>query len=906
MDSPTADSSNPRASTDAPLRENVRRLGAMVGEVLAEQQGSAFFQTVEAVRGAAIRRRENDAALDQLAALLTGLPLAQAEALTRAFSTYFQAVNIAERVHRIRRRRDYQRESRTPQPDSLVDTLTRLKASGVSTKELVLWLGRLDVEPVFTAHPTEAVRRSILEKEQEIVRCLVNEFDPTLTPSERDADWGRLRMALTSTWQTRETAAVKPSVHDEFEHVGFYVSGPIYNIVPTFYESLEHAVQQVYGTEIELPRLLRFGSWVGGDMDGNPNVGAETIAQTLKSQREHVLDRYVSEVGELASLLSQTMDRVDVAPELLRRTEHYRDLVPQAAAAIRPRHADMPYRIFLTLVRARLRATQRESAGAYANAEAFRSDIELLSDSLLAGKGLNAGWFAVRRLLWRLRSFGFHLARLDCRQDSRIHAKAIAELIGDKDWTSRDAVSQAQQLGPYAGQNFFEFARTDDATVKRCCDVFTTLSRSIDTYGVDAVGLYIISMAQRAADVLAVLALARHAGFTDRRGDVPLDIAPLFETVDDLRAGPDTLRALFADPVYRRHLSARGDRQTVMLGYSDSGKDGGTTASRWGLQRAQVELLEVAQSAGIKLVFFHGRGGSASRGGGKIAPALMSSPRGSVAGTLRVTEQGEVVHRKYGIRALALRSLEQMVGATLRASLRPRVAEPREVQWRETMSAVSEYSRQAYREFVDADRFVDYFRLATPIDVIEKMTLGSRPSRRGTMVGVESLRAIPWVFAWTQCRAIITAWYGLGSALERVAHEGGEARLKEMTRDWAFFRVMLDDVDMVLAKCDLAIAERFSRLAGPLHESFFPMIRAEFERTVRWVLKLRGQDRLLANDPRLAESIRLRNPYVDPISLIQLDLLPRWRAPGGHDDAALLQALVASVNGVAQGLQNTG
>jgi phosphoenolpyruvate carboxylase len=403
-----------------------------------------------------------------------------------------------------------------------------------------------------------------------------------------------------------------------------------------------------------------------------------------------------------------------------------------------------------------------------------------------------------------------------------------------------------------------------------------------------------------------VLALARHGGLIDRRGDVPLDVAPLFETVDDLRAGPDTLRALLADPVYRAHLGARGDRQVVMLGYSDSGKDGGTVASRWALQRAQVELLEVAQTAGIRLSFFHGRGGSASRGGGKIGPALMSSPRGSIAGVFRVTEQGEVIHRKYGIRALALRSLEQMAGATLRASLRPRVPEAREASWRQMMGAIAATSREAYRAFVDAPDFVAYFRLATPIDVIEKMTLGSRPSRRGSMSGVESLRAIPWVFAWTQCRAIITAWYGLGSALERASSEFGEARLVEMARDWAFVRVMLDDIDMILAKCDLGIAERFSLLAGhELHARFFAMVSDEYALTVRWVLRLRGADRLLSQDPRLAESIRLRNPYVDPISLIQMDLLSRWRASGSQDDD-LLSALVGTVNGVAQGLQNTG
>jgi phosphoenolpyruvate carboxylase len=342
-----------------------------------------------------------------------------------------------------------------------------------------------------------------------------------------------------------------------------------------------------------------------------------------------------------------------------------------------------------------------------------------------------------------------------------------------------------------------------------------------------------------------------------------------------------------------------------MLGYSDSGKDAGTLASRWGLQHAQRELLELAQSAGIRLAFFHGRGGSASRGGARITPALMSSPRGSVAGVLRVTEQGEVIHRKYGIRALALRNLEQTVGAVLRASLRPRETEPREAQWIGWMDQLSVNSRKAYRALVDREHFVEYFRTATPIDVIERMTLGSRPASRRSMRGVQDLRAIPWVFAWTQCRSIITGWYGLGSALENGAAEFGEQALIEMASDWPFFINMLDDVDMVLAKCDLDIAEAFSQLAGPLHDDFFALIRNEFERTRRWLLRLKGSDALLDRAPRLSRSIQLRNPYVDPMSLMQVDLLRRWRARDQQDDA-LLSALVACVNGVSQGLQNTG
>lgn len=908
MNSPDAspDSALPaaRGTLDAPLREDVRHLGATVGELLTEQLGEDAFHRVEAIRTQAIARREQGRPLAELAAPLLDLPVDTAESLTRAFSTYFQMVNIAERVHRIRRRRQYQRDSTRPQPDGLLDALHKLRADGVGVDELLAMLDRLDVEPVFTAHPTEAIRRSLLEKEQEIVRCLVNGFDDARTPMEARADWERLRMAMTAGWQTSDTSSVRLTVQDEFEHVGFYLGGPLYLVVPVFYELLEDALAQVYGVTRELPRLLRFATWVGGDMDGNPNVGADTIAATLSAQRAQVLDRYAADVGELARLLSQTVNRAAIAPEVLARSDDYRARFPAAAAAIRPRHADMPYRVLLTLMRARLRATQRDELHAYPDAAAFLADIDLIADSLRAHRGLHAGWFQVRRLRWRVRTFGFHLARLDLRQDSRIHAQAVGALLNDPDWAERDAAEQADTLTPYAAGDA-RFPRPGAAVAARTLAVFDQLDQSRARYGADATGLYIISMAQRPADVLAVLALARQGGLAEPGTDVPLDIAPLFETVDDLKGGPDTLRALLANPVYKAHLQARGNRQYVMLGYSDSGKDGGTLASRWGLQRAQVELLEAAAELGIRISFFHGRGGSASRGGTRIMPALMASPRGSVGGTFRVTEQGEVIHRKYGIRALALRELEQSVAATLRASLRPRITEPREQHWKQMMASIAGTSRQAYRAFVGDAAFVDYFRRATPIDVIEKMTLGSRPSRRGTMKGVESLRAIPWVFAWTQCRAVLTAWYGLGSALERGAAEFGEDALLEMARDWGFVRSMLDDVDMVLAKCDLDIAETFSQLAGDLHAHFFPMIRAEFDRTVYWVLRLKNADRLLAGDAKLAQSIRLRNPYVDPISLIQVDLLRRWR-DGGSQDEALLHALVATVNGVSQGLQNTG
>jgi phosphoenolpyruvate carboxylase len=893
------------ATPDIPLRDDVRRLGALVGDLLAEQVSTQFFDDVEQVRTRAIARRESDAPIADLNEALAGLSPERAESMVRAFSTYFQVVNIAERVHRIRRRRDYQRAgTAAPQPDGLQDALQQLKAQGVSLEELAQWLPRIDIEPVFTAHPTEAVRRALLEKEQLMVASLVDNLDGQRTPGEAAADAARFRMALTASWQTTDSSPVRPTVDDEREHVGFYLVQVLYRVIPVLYESLQQALLDTYGGSVPLPRLLRFGTWVGGDMDGNPNVDASTIRNTLDAQRQAVLGRYQKDLLQLASLLSQSTERVAVSDALQARVAHYQQLLPKVVS--RPRHADMPYRLLNDRMRARVQATLDDAEGAYASPQELEDDITLILDSLHANKGDHAGGFAVRRLLWRVRTFGFHLARLDVRQESSVHGRALASVLDGQDaWDAADAVTRARRLAPFASGEQALPASTEEGG-QRLDAVFAALADARRRHGADALGSYIISMAHDRSDVLAVLALARRGGLVDDVGAVPLDIAPLFETVDDLQRGTDTLRDLLADPVYRAHLAARDDVQMVMLGYSDSGKDGGIAASRWGLQRAQVELLDVAAESGIRLTFFHGRGGSISRGGGKTTDAVDASPRGSIDGRLRVTEQGEVIHRKYGIRALALRSLEQSTGAVLRSSLRPRAPEPREAQWRPVMDLVAEKSAAAYRAFVGQPDFMQYFRRATPIDVIERMTLGSRPSRRlGQDAALGNLRAIPWVFAWSQARAVIPGWYGVGSGLQAAIDAGHEAILQEMARDWPFFSTFLDDIAMVLSKGDITIAEQFSRLAGPLHERFFPQIQRELALTGRLILAITGQDALLQHDQRLALSIRLRNPYIDPISVLQVDLLRRWRDSGGEDDE-VLRALVACVNGVSQGVQNTG
>ncbi len=900
---------NPRsldfAPPDLPLRDDVRRLGALVGDMLAEQVSPAFLAQVEKVRTTAIARRQGSEPPASLASLLAGLQPQDAEALVRAFSAYFQVVNIAERVHRIRRRRDYQRSGSAPQPDGLHAALVMLKAQGVTLEELAEWLPRIDIEPVFTAHPTEAVRRALLEKEQLMVASLVNDLDGQRTPGERKADIARFRMALTASWQTADSSPVRPGVLDEREHVGFYLTNVLYRIMPGLYETLETALEATFGNTVELPRLLRFGTWVGGDMDGNPNVDGGTIAATLRAQRRSILHLYLKELRQLATLLSQSYDVVGVSPQVKAQVARYRDLLPQVAADSNPRHADQPYRLLNDLMRGRLHATLKDEPAGYGSPAEFADDVELVLRSLEQNRGVHAGWFAVRRLGWRVRSFGFHLARLDVRQESSVHAGAVAAALRDEAWETRDAVERGRILGPYASGETI-LPPSDDESGLRIDAVFAALAEARQLHGVDALGAYIISMAHDRADVLTVLALARRGGLVDAAGQVPLDIAPLFETVEDLQHGPDTLRDLLADPVYRAHLQARDNVQMVMLGYSDSGKDGGIAASRWELQRGQVELMEAAQELGIRLTFFHGRGGSISRGGGKTTRAVEASPRGSVDGRLRVTEQGEVIHRKYGIRALALRSLEQATGAVLVSSLRPRPQEPREIGWREIMDSVARESTHAYRGFVGAPKFMDYFRTATPIDVIERMTLGSRPSRRlGEDAALTNLRAIPWVFAWSQSRAVIPGWYGVGSGLQAAVDAGGEDALREMARDWPFFKTFLDDISMVLAKGDLSIAEMFSRMSGSLHEQFFPLIQREHALTLKWLLRLNDNEWLLQNDQRLALSIRLRNPYIDPISVLQVDLLKRWRESGREDDT-LLRALVASVNGVSQGVQNTG
>ena len=898
---------------DAALRDDVRTLGALVGDVIREQGGEELFERVETARVAAIRRREGEEAGEgDLQGTVGALAPRAAGELVHAFATYFEVVNLAERVHRIRRRRDYLRAgvggtAGPPQEGGLEDTLRRLAAAGLGPAEVRRLLERLRFEPVFTAHPTEATRRTLLEKQQTIGRLLVRRLDPSLTPDEERATLGQIREEITVAWQTEAQRAQRPTVLDELEHVLFFVTDVVYRVVPPFYEELEDALVAVYGpaaAEIPVPPVLRFASWVGGDMDGNPNVSADTIRAALARHRALVLERYQRETLELAQRLTQTRSRVGVDDAVLRRAAGYAARFPAALEAVPTRYRDMPYRMLLRLMAARLGATQRDEADAYAGADEFASDLGLVRGSLAGHGGVHAGLFGVRRLLRRVETFGFHLAALDVRQDALTHRIVTGRLLGDPAWLERSSVERAARVRrAIAAGEPPVVPPGEDA--ERTLAVFRAIAECRARHGPHAIGPYIVSMAQGADDVLTVLLLARWGGL-GVDGEVPLDVAPLFETEHDLAAAPQVMAALLADNVYRGHLERRDRRQVVMIGYSDSNKDAGIAASRWALQRAQAALVATLEPAGIDLTIFHGRGGTTSRGGGKLARAVLSAPPGTVRGRLRVTEQGEAINASYGLRTIALRTLEQAVGAVALATALPAPSEARAPHWHVLMDEIAASSQAAYRALVyDDPRFVEYFRLATPIDVIERMPIGSRPPVRRSGSGIEQLRAIPWVFAWTQSRHVLPGWYGLGTALERAVGRHGEAPVAEMLRDWPFLKALVDDVEMVLAKADMGIAVRYARLAGPLEPIYFPRIRAEFARTVAWVLRLKGTAALLDDDPALQRSIRLRNPYVDPMSLLQVELLTRWRAAGRPDDD-LFEALLAAVRGIAQGLQNTG
>jgi len=893
------------------LRDDVHVLGALVGDVLKEQGGDALFDLVEKDRRLSIRRRAGDKdAAAELAVQLRGRAPPMARDLARAFSMWFRAVNLAEKVHRIRRRRGYFLEdSGRAQPGGVEAALTALQSRGMTLEQVLDLLKKIHIEPVFTAHPTESARRTMLRKNQRIASLLLDRLDPTLSPQELRQNWSKVRTEVTTAWQTEDHPRERLTVADEREHVVFYLAEILYKILPAFYDEIAEALAKLYGVPadtIELPPLVRFGTWVGGDMDGNPDVHAKTIRETLARQHQVIVNAYFRECGTLAQLLSQSASRSAVLPELQQRIELYATLIPGAQGSTPMRHDRMPYRVFLGQVSERLRLTFENRPNGYEGPQMFLRDLRLVAASLKANKGFHAGWGNVQRLIRRVETFGFHLATLDLRQTAEIHHRVIGAGLDDPQWMVRTP-AERHDLLVQAIERDTGVKMELDALGRRTLGVFEAILQARHKYGRDAIGYYVVSGTTGADDVLAPLLLARWAEAYDRNtGEIAVDIAPMFESVEALERCGDTLRTLLGDPLYRRHLDARGRTQCALIGYSDPNKEGGICASRFAAYRAQAELSSALAAANERHVIFHARGGSVARGGSRIDSLVRSAPAGTINGVLRLTEQGEVINQSYGLRPIAMRTLERAFHAltlSLGGAATGVNASSAQLQFAARVAAAS---RQHYRALTYGDLdFYNWFQAVTPIDVITRMQIGSRPAVRPGKEGFDALRAVPWVFAWTQSRHMLPAWYGAGTGLATAIGELGIDVARGAYGEWNFFTALIDDLEASLARADLDIAAAYEELCESRLKGNAGKIRDEFTRVREQVLAIKQTSALLDRDPTLQRQIELRNPYVDPINLLQVDLLRRWRE-SGRQDRDLFEALLACTAGIAEGLQSTG
>ncbi|HEU4411867.1 MAG TPA: phosphoenolpyruvate carboxylase [Polyangiaceae bacterium] len=913
---------------DRPLRDDVRRLGAALGRVVLRFEGRAAYDAVESLRRACRARRRGEAgapSLDELLARVDALPLATARVVARAFTLFFLLINAAEQVHRLRRRRAYaRREADSPQPASPAWTLARLRAAGHDADEVRAALERLEVRPVLTAHPTESTRRTLLGLLARVGDALLER--ERRSEAERRALDAALGAELELLWLTAEVRNDRPGVLDEVSTVLWYLSDRLLPASGHVAAAFGEAFAAVYGGEAPPPPRLRVGSWVGGDRDGNPFVTPEVTRAACRRAAFVALGHYASCVRELIDRLSVSSRLTPPSERLRASIEVDRQALPAVWEANRRRDADEPLRLKLSFVHARLEAAREfvaardagrplHVAGAgYPGADAFARDLELVRDELEGAGAGRAARALVDPLLAEVRGFGFHGLRLDLREDSSAHAAALEAVAAgaglpplDGEALRRELLGRRPLAGPYVPL---------DGEARRTLAFFQVMREMQDELGPEAASTYVISMAREADDLLRVLLLAREAGLVDLAASPPrsrLDVVPLFETYDDLVRAPEVLRGLFADPVWRRHLGARGMRQEVMIGYSDSAKDVGLLPASWALYRAQEELARVFDEAKVSLTLFHGQGGTVGRGGGSpVHRALMALPPGSTRSGLKITEQGEVISQKFGMLPLAERSLEVLVSGTLLANFedwRERLAPGEEARFREVMDRLAAAALPAFRRRVHEDpTLFRFFLETTPVRELAHVHFGSRPAYRekggGTMRGI---RAIPWQFGWTQVRLMLPAWLGVGTALAAVLDEpGGLETLSRMAAVWPFFDDLVGKIEMVCMKADLDVARAYVVALGG-DRALFGELEAEFERTVAALKALRGGALGGGASAVLRASIALRNPYVDALNLLQISLLGRKRrAEPGADLAELDQALGTTLNGVAQGLRNTG
>jgi phosphoenolpyruvate carboxylase len=885
--------------------------------VIEASEGSAALDLHERAVALAQRSRSGDeAAADKLASLVAELDLGETEMLIRSLTRWFQLLNLAEDNERVRRLR--QREERyAPEPrrGGLRDAVQRLAARGTTAAELAETLAHAEVRLVMTAHPTEARRRTTIGKLARVF-LMLRELDlHRLLPEEQGDVWRRLAATVQELWGSDEIRAVSPTVLDEV-HAGLvYFTSTLVDVIPAFYRELEAAVAESYpGEPVAVPPLLSFGSWMGGDRDGNPHVTPEVTEEALGQMRSTCLRFLEGRATELAGRVSLSSRLAGDPPELAPRLTAAAECFPELAAELARRNPEEPYRRFFSFVRARVRATRRGEPGGYADPDELLGDLRAAERELKREHGRFIAAGDLRDVIRQVEVFGFHFGRLDVREHADRHRAALAEVFATLDVQDgyealpdearsallARAIAERRPLIPTDLGGFSESTR---ATI----EIFRSLQRLLDGEHAGAVETFIVSGTAGPPDILEVLLLMKESGLARAGGaGARLRIAPLFEAGETLREAPATMRALLEQPVYRAALRAVGDQQEVMIGYSDSNKDVGYVASGWATYRAQVAVSDVLREHGVSWTFFHGRGGALGRGGGRANVAILAQPPGTVAGRLKMTEQGEVLSAKYSLGDIAHRELELTTSAVLVSTLAERPSE-RLGLYHEVMAAMAERSARAYRDLVYGDReFAEFFHTATPVDEVSRLRLGSRPARRRESRAIEDFRAIPWVFSWTQARIVLPAWYGLGSALAAAGEEHGLELLREMHGEWRFFEALLSNAEMACAKADLAIGRRYAELCPDpgARERIWSRIEAEFELTRQSLLAITGGERLLDAEPVLQASIDRRNPYVDPLSFVQVELLRRARA--GERDEALPRAAFLVINGIASGLRNTG
>ena len=913
------------------IRDDIHLLGGLLGEVIRTQAGLPAYELEEQTRaiGKAFRAGRADAG-DELAALIAGADDDELRILTRAFTSYFQLINLAEDNERIRRVRRREAEGHpAPRRGSLREAVRMLADARVPADRVQDLLDRAEIKLVLTAHPTEARRRTIIDKLARVFALIRDLDERRLLPDDQSRARRQLAGTIAELWSSDEIRGVQPSVLDEV-HAGLvYFGSTLVRAVPQIYRDLEEALAEVYpGHDFLVPPFLAFGSWMGGDRDGNPNVTPRVTGDALRAMADAALRFLDDRVTELSGRISISTWATGPAPGLDPLLTDLRERFPELATDLARRNAGEPYRQTLTLMRERLRATRTTLTGhghdpvsvhAYPNPADFVADLRSIERSLHAGREPLIAAGDLHDVIRQAEVFGFHFATLDIRDHAKRHETALADVLAltgvatgyralpepEKQRLLAREIANPRPLVPADLGGLSPEGREVIATFRAVHDLVAGRHRG-------AITSLIVSNTESPSDVLEALLLMKETGLCRPGGTgAVLRIAPLFEQGETLREARATMQTLLAEPVYRAALAAQGDAQEVMIGYSDSNKDVGYLASSWGLYRVQEDLADLLSTANLRFTFFHGRGGSIGRGGGPTNVAILAQPPGTVGGRIKLTEQGEVVSARYAVPEIAHRELELVAGAVLVSTVGalPQPTPERLAVFREALDMMAERSAVAYRDLVYGDpRFVDFFQAATPIDAISRLQLGSRPARRTASRRIEDLRAIPWVFSWTQTRILLPGWYGLGQALAAGLERYGLDLLREMDRDWPFFAALLGNAELALAKADPAIADRYVELVEPaIRDHFWPLVREEYDRTRSLLLQVTGQDRLLDREPVLQRSIARRNPYVDPLSFIQIDLLARLRRTETDEPPdTLLRAILLTINGIAGGLKNTG